>query len=86
MGLSLMSNIEKAIGELADVVHHLVGTHVRWNMDMDKDTAFAKVAAARVHAVADEVATVAADVETGDVSKAVTDLVKDVAGMVKPNA
>lgn len=77
-----MSNVEKAIGEIADVLHHLVSTHVRWNMDMNKDTAAAKLEAARLHAVAADVATVAGDVETGDVSKAVTDATVDVVDVV----
>lgn len=83
-----MSNIEKAIGELADVVEHLVKTHVRWNQDLDHDMAIAKVAAARLHAVATDVADVAADVRDGDVLAAVQDgerTVSDVTDMVKRN-
>lgn len=60
-----MSNIEKAIGELSDVVEHLVTTHVKWNMDLDKDTARAKVAAARVHAVQEAVEELVTDVKEG---------------------
>lgn len=56
-----MANLEKAFQELADVVEHIVGTHVRWNMDMSKTEAVAKIAAARAHAVAADVVEAADD-------------------------
>lgn len=85
-----MSNMEKAFNELADVVQHIAGTHVRWNMDMSKAEAFAKIAVARTHAVAADVVTAvddAADVVTavreGDVVVAAEETQNVVQDVVK---
>lgn len=81
-----MANIEKAIGEIVDVVEHLVHTNRTWNQDLGHAEALAKLAAARTHVVAVDVADVASDVESGDLAKGVQDVTKtvsDVANMVK---
>lgn len=85
-----MANLEKAFSELADVVEHIAGTHVRWNMDMSKAEAFAKIAAARVHAVAADVVEVADDavdvvtsIREGDVGAAAESAKEGVKDVVK---
>lgn len=81
-----MANYEKALSELLDVVEHLVGTHVRWNVDMSHGQALAKLVAARTHIIATDVSQTAADVEAGNAEAVVTDgvgLVTDAADMVK---
>lgn len=72
-----MANIEAAFNELADVVKHLASTHVHWNMDMSKAEAFAKIAVARTHVVAEDVVTTADDALTAveDVSGGSLDVV-----------
>jgi len=83
-----MANLANAVKELVDVVEHIVGTHVHWNMDLSKDEAVAKVVAARAALLAEDVADVARDVEQGDLVQLVTDgekLVKDAQSVVNPN-
>lgn len=81
-----MTGIKNAVNELLDLVEHLIATHSNWNMTLTHEEAVAKVAAARAHVVAEDVAAVSGDVEQGDAPAAVQDGVKtvgDVVNMVK---
>lgn len=85
-----MANIESAFNELLDVVEHIAGTHVRWNMDMSKAEAFAKLAAARTHVVAADVVQAADDasdavtaVREGNVGVAAEETVNVVTDLTK---
>ena len=83
-----MANMELAFKELADVVEHLVHTNRTWNQDMTHAEAVSKVAAARLHTVATDVAETAQAVESGDVVSSVEEGVKtvtDVVDMEKSN-
>lgn len=74
-----MGNLEKALSEVIDLVKHLVGTHVHWNVDLSKDEAVAKVEAARVALLANDVSNVISDAEKGDVQASIVDLEKALA-------
>lgn len=81
-----MANMKAAISELADIVEHLVATHVHWNMDLSHAEAVVKVAAAKAHLVSEDVSAVTDDVESGDATAVVQDGTKtvgDVVSMVK---
>lgn len=74
--------------KLAELVEHLIGTHVHWNMDLSKDEAVAKLYAAKAELVAHDAEKVAQDAEKGDLVALVTDsekLVKDAQAPVTPN-
>lgn len=74
-----MANYEHALNSLIDVVAHLVHVNVRWNVDMDKDLAIAKLEAARIHAATGDIESVVGDVadavsaaKSGDIGEAIT--------------
>lgn len=59
-----------SLTELLDVVEHLVNTHTHWNLNLSKDEALAKIAAARLG----DVTTLVKDAET---------VVEDTTGLIK---
>lgn len=73
-----MANTEQALNSIIEVVSHLVHVNVRWNIDMDKDTAIAKLEAAKLHAatgdmvnVVGDAANAISDVRSGDIGNAI---------------
>jgi hypothetical protein len=71
--------IEVAVSHILDVVKHLVGTHVHWNIDLSKDEAVVKLEAARIALLAEDVAEVGHDIGNGDYVKTIADLEKALA-------
>jgi hypothetical protein len=74
-----VANLEKAVNEILDIVNHLVGTHVHWNVDLSKDAAVAKIEVARLALLATDVENVLEDVADGDLGKTIADLEKALA-------
>jgi len=74
-----MVNLEKALSEVIDVVKHLVGTHVHWNVDLSKDAAIAKIEAAQLALIASDVVDVIEEAQSGDIEGTIAALEKALA-------
>ncbi len=74
-----MADLGKALSEIVDVVKHLVGTHVHWNVDLSKDVAVAKIEAAQLALLGDDLEEIVDDVSRGDLEETIKDLKKALA-------
>lgn len=79
-----MANLESAVMKLAELVEHLIGTHVHWNMDLSKEEAVLKLGAVKSELLAHDAEKMAQDVEQGDLVALVDDAEKTLADAKAP--